>query len=211
MKSTKAKTVELKDEQVVDQVLKGNKKEYEQLMRRYDQRLYRISMSIINDKAEALDIMQTTYLNAYSRLSSFKGEGSFGTWLTRILINESLRQKKKKMREQKLKVAANEAQQTTPLKTLINKELKTLLETAIANLPEKYKLVFVMREMECMSVKETMDVLKLTETNVKVRLNRAKEMLRENLGGKKFNELFKLDRPLCNKIVDYVLKKISNK
>jgi len=211
MKKTEAKTEEMKDEQIVEQVLMGNKKEYEQLMRRYDQRLYRISMSIMNNKAEALDIMQTTYLNAYSRLGSFKGKASFGTWLTRILINESLLRKKKKEQEQKFKVTTEEAQQTTPLKTLINKELRTFLETAIANLPEKYKLVFVMREVEGMSVKETMDVLQLTEANVKVRLNRAKKMLRENLGGEKFNELFKLDRPLCDNIVNDVLKQISNK
>jgi RNA polymerase sigma-70 factor (ECF subfamily) len=208
MKKVEPINKELQDEQIVDHVLKGNKKEYEQLMRRYDQRLFRISMSIVNNKAEALDIMQTTYLNAYSQLGNFKGAGSFGTWLTRILINESLLRKKKKKQEQKLKEITEEAQQTTPLKTLINKELKTLLEISIANLPEKYKLVFVMREVEGMSVKETMDVLQLTEANVKVRLNRAKEMLRESLGGEKFKELFRLDRPLCDKIVDYVLKVI---
>jgi RNA polymerase sigma-70 factor (ECF subfamily) len=155
-----------------------------------------------------IDTLPVACSFAYSQLGNFKGAGSFGTWLTRILINESLLRKKKKKQEQKLKEITEEAQQTTPLKTLINKELKTLLEIAIANLPEKYKLVFVMREVEGMSVKETMDVLQLTEANVKVRLNRAKEMLRESLGGEKFKELFRLDRPLCDKIVDYVLKVI---
>jgi RNA polymerase sigma factor (sigma-70 family) len=209
MKKLTAKREGLTDEQIVEQVLKENKRAYEDLMRKYDQRLFRISMSIVNDKTEALDIMQTTYLNAYAQLAFFKGNASFATWLTRILINESLRRKKKKEQEQQVKYPASAAEETTPLKELLNKELKTLLENAIAELSEKYKLVFVMREVEGMSVKETMEVLQLTETNVKVRLNRAKEMLRENLDRKRFNELFILDRPLCDKIVDYVLTEIN--
>lgn len=199
------------DEQVIEQVLSGNKRAYEHLIRKYDQRLYRISMSIVNSKTEALDIMQTTYLNAYAQLASFKGNSSFATWLTRILINESLHRKKKKEQELKLQATKHPYDEANPLKALVNKELKMLLENAIAGLPEKYKLVFVMREVEGMNVKETMDVLQLTETNVKVRLNRAKEMLRQTLGGEEFMELFKLDRIYCDQVVNNVMAEIERK
>jgi len=195
------------DKEIIERILKGEKRLYEQLVRKYDQRLFRISMSIINDEAEARDIMQNTYLNAYVHLTSLKNRSQFGTWIIKILVNESLLRKKRKIKQQTLsKQLSNEAE--TPLKSLLNKELKALLEKSISELPEKYKLVFVMREIEEMSTKETMDVLNLSESNVKIRLNRAKEMLREKLDGKKLKEVFKLRLPLCDRIVNYVMNKI---
>lgn len=197
------------DKEIIEQILKGEKELYEKLMRKYDQRLFRISMSIINDEAEARDIMQNTYLNAYLQLSSLENKTGFSTWLTRILINESLLRKKKKIKhEQILNTQSKKNNDETPLKSLLNKELKTLLEKAIAELPEKYKLVFVMREIEEMSTRETREVLKLSESNVKIRLSRAKEMLREKLTGKKLKEVFKFRLPLCDEIVKYVMTKI---
>ena len=99
----------------------------------------------------------------------------------------------------------------TPLNGLMNKELKILLERTIADLPEKYKVVFVMREIEEMSTSETMGVLNLSESNVKVRLNRAKEMLRGNLGGYyKSNQLYEFNLIRCDKVVGYVMGKINS-
>lgn len=197
------------DREIIERILKGEKELYEKLIRKYDQRLFRISMSIINDEAEARDIMQNTYLNAYLQLSSLENKTGFSTWLTRILINESLLRKKKKIKhEQILNTQSKKNNDETPLKSLLNKELKTLLEKVIADLPEKYKLVFVMREIEEMSTRETMEVLKLSESNVKIRLSRAKEMLREKLTGKKLKEVFKFRLPLCDEIVKYVMTKI---
>ena len=197
------------DEEIVERIKKGEKQLYEQLMRKYDKRLFRIAMSIINDEAEARDIMQNTYLNAYLQLPAFKNNSSFSTWLTRILINESLLRKKRQIKQQQIREArkANNENET-PLKSLLDKELKARLEKAISNLPEKYKLVFVMREIEEMNTQETMDVLNITESNVKIRLSRAKEMLREKLAGKKLKEVFKLRLPLCDEIVNYVMNKI---
>lgn len=197
------------DREIIERILKGEKELYEKLIRKYDQRLFRISMSIINDEAEARDIMQNTYLNAYLQLSSLENKTGFSTWLTRILINESLLRKKKKIKhEQILNTQSKKNNDETPLKSLLNKELKTLLEKVIADLPEKYKLVFVMREIEEMSTRETMEVLKLSESNVKIRLSHAKEMLREKLTGKKLKEVFKFRLPLCDEIVKYVMTKI---
>jgi RNA polymerase sigma factor (sigma-70 family) len=198
----------LSDEQIVERILTGEKQLYEKLMRKYDQRLFRIGMSIINDEAEARDIMQNTYINAYLQLASLKNRSNFGTWITKILLNESLLRKKRKLKQQQTlnKQLSNEME--TPLKSLLNKELKALLEKSISELPEKYRLVFVMREIEEMNTYETMEVLNLSESNVKIRLSRSKEMLREKLTGKKLKEVFKLRLPLCDRIVKYVMTKI---
>ena len=197
------------DKEIIGRILKGEKQLYEELMRKYDQRLFRIGMSIINDEAEARDIMQNTYLNAYLKLPSLKNKSNFGTWIIKILVNESLLRKKRRLKQQGTpdKQLSNEIE--TPLRSLLNKELKALLEKSIAGLPQKYKLVFVMREIEEMSTHETMDVLNLSESNVKIRLSRAKEMLREKLGGKKLKEVFKLKLPVCDRIVNYVMNKIE--
>jgi RNA polymerase sigma factor (sigma-70 family) len=208
MSKSQTDTLILPDEQIVERILTGEKQLYEKLMRKYDQRLFRIGMSIINDEADARDIMQNTYLNAYLQLASLKNRSTFGTWITKILVNESLLRKKRKLKEQQAlnKQLSNEIE--TPLKSLLNKELKAWLEKSISELPEKYKLVFVMREIEEMSTHETMNVLNLSESNVKIRLGRAKEMLREKLTGKKLKEVFKLRLPLCDRIVKDVMNKI---
>jgi RNA polymerase sigma-70 factor (ECF subfamily) len=198
----------LSDEQIVERILKGEKHLYENLMRKYDQRLYRIGRSIINNEEEVRDIMQNTYLNAYLQLPSLQNRSNFGTWVIKILVNGSLLHKKRKLKQQQTLNKQLSDEMETPLKSLLNKELKALLEKAIVELPDKYKLVFVMREVEEMSTVETMEVLSLSESNVKIRLSRAKEMLRKKLAGEKLKEVFKLRLPYCNKIVNYVMNKI---
>jgi RNA polymerase sigma factor (sigma-70 family) len=201
------------DEEIVTQIINGEKDLYETLIRKYNLRLFRISLSIVNDDSVVEDIMQTAYVNAYLNLAGFKNKSSFSTWLTKILINESLLYKKRKIRLDQILI---EKQQTdlhsdTPLKSLVNSELKTILENTIAGLPEKYRLVFVMREVEEMSIDETMATLNLTESTVKVRLNRAKEMLRNTLGNY-YKSLepndFHLSR--CDRVVNYVMTQIKD-
>ncbi|MGN6396752.1 MAG: RNA polymerase sigma factor [Mucilaginibacter sp.] len=203
----------LSDEELVDRIVKGDPRPYETLMRKYNSRMYRISMSIINDDAEAEDIMQITYLNAYRQLSAYRNQASFATWLTRILINESLLHKKRKTRKEQALMETEfiDEHHETPLSGLMNKELKAVLESAVANLPEKYRLVFVMREVQGMSTNETMEVLALGESNVKIRLARAKEMLRAELNKKwKPEQIYEFNLIRCDVIVDYVMRKINN-
>jgi RNA polymerase sigma factor (sigma-70 family) len=204
----------LSDEEIVSRVVNGEKHLYEGLMRKYNLRLFRICFSIVNDDMAVEDIMQTAYLNAYLNLARFQNKSSFSTWLTRILINESLLHKKKQMKHEQLiaEKQDNNYLSETPLNGLMNKELKILLERTIADLPEKYKIVFVMREIEEMSTSETMNVLNLSESNVKVRLNRAKEMLRGNLSGYyKSNQLYEFNLIRCDKVVGYVMGKINSR
>lgn len=203
----------LSDEEIVTQIIGGEKHLYETLIRRYNLRLYRISMSIVNDDNAVEDIMQTAYLNAYMKLTSFKHKSSFSTWLTKILINESLLYKKRKIRFDQILIEKQEPEyhNETPLKDLMNSELKNILKKTISCLPEKYRIVFVMREVEQMTIEETMSTLNLMESTVKVRLNRAKEMLRNHLS-RYYKSLepddFRLNR--CDRVVINVMTKIAN-
>src|SRR5688572_9249831 len=149
-------------------------------MRKYNQRLYRIGKGYLNEEAEIEDIMQETYIKAYQNLSKFENRSEFSTWLSRILINECLQRVKKVKRvslmdiNEENKEAMNFTDKHNPETESLNKELKILLETNIAQLPEKYKAIFIMRELEKMSIAETCEALEISEANVKIRLNRAK-------------------------------------
>lgn len=204
---------QLSDEAIVNRIVKGEVELYETLMRKYNERLYRISLSIVEDDQEAEDVMQIAYINAYHQLDNFRQQCSFGTWLTRILINESLLHKKRSKRTEQLRMETTftEANHETPLSGLINKELKSILEHAVAALPEKYRTVFVMREVQGMSTNETMEALNLGESNVKIRLNRAKEMLRTDLQQLWHpKEIYEFNLIRCDKIVDHVMQEIKH-
>ena len=205
------------DNELITRILQGDKNLYAVIVRRYNQRLYRIGMSIINDDAEVEDVMQVTYINAYENLGKFAFKASFSTWLTRILINESLLRFKKKARSVNMnddimdkeiyKHRINEVQ--TPVAKALNSELKAILEASIRQLPEKYRTVFIMREIENMNVAETRECLDLSEVNVKVRLNRAKTLLKNSLSAfyKKEDILhFHLSR--CDNMVSRILSRI---
>jgi len=207
------KNAELSDDEIITRILEGEKYLYERLMRKYNLRLYRICISMVNDEAAVEDIMQTAYLNAFLNLGGFQNRSSFSTWLTRIMINESTLYKKQQLRR---KMRQDEKQEgrylsETPLNGLMNKELKQILERTIADLPEKYKIVFVMREIEDMSTSETMGALNITESNVKIRLNRAKEMLRVNLSDYyRSGQLYEFNAVRCDRVVNYVMSAVNS-
>lgn len=197
---------QIPDVELIQRILTGEKNLFEQIIRRYNQRLYRVGMSILNGGMEVEDMMQSTYVKAYEHLSSFESRSSFITWLIRIMINECLKQRNK---GRKLRLTGDQpfewiTNMKTPAYDLINKELNVVLENAIAALPEKYRMVFVLREVEDLSVKETADLLDLEVPNVKVRLNRAKSMLRENLQGYVKDKVYTFHLDRCDLMVDRV-------
>ncbi|MEP7279891.1 MAG: RNA polymerase sigma factor [Bacteroidota bacterium] len=206
----------ISDNELITRILQGEKQLYAVIVRRYNQRLYRIGMSIINDDAEVEDAMQVAYINAYEHLDKFAFKASFATWLTKILINESLLHLKKRARSVNMneeimdkEIYNQHGSIQTPAATMLNGELKAILEESIRQLPEKYRTVFVMREIEGMNTAETQQCLGISEVNVKVRLNRAKTLLRHTLGHfyKKEDILhFHLSR--CDRIVDHVMGRI---
>jgi RNA polymerase sigma-70 factor (ECF subfamily) len=188
------------------------------LVRRYNQRLYRVAVSVIDDEAEAEDAMQVAYIKAFENLKKFEYKSAFSTWLTRILINECLLRTKKRNQSLSMNddMIENELQRRfarnpqTPLTSVVNSELKKVLENAICQLPEKYKTVFVMRELENMSVAETRECLNISEVNVKVRLNRAKAMLRSSITSLYQKEdLLDFHLTRCNRMTENVMREIE--
>ncbi len=208
------------DISVISRVLGGETDLYEIIMRRYNQRLYRVGRSFFRgDDEEIEDVMQFTYIRAFEKLASFENRAAFSTWLIRIFINEALA--RKRYNGKFISITDNESlfedtqpgtkyNMQSPYKISDNKELKELLEMAIDQLPEKYKLVFVMYEIENLSVRETGECLNISESNVKVRLNRARKMLRDHLSSfYKSEEIFSFNLLRCDVIVNNVLNAIS--
>ena len=213
-----ATTGTVSDSEIIARILTGERNLYSVLVRRYNQRLYRVAMSIINDDSEVEEAMQVAYIKAFENLRKFEHKAAFSTWLIRILINECLLRTKK--RKQSLimndDMIENELHQRftdqvqTPLGTMLNSELKTVMEKAISQLPDKYRTIFIMRELENMSIAETQECLNLSEVNVKVRLNRAKAMLRNSLTSLyKKEDLLSFHLSRCDRISDNVMKQIE--
>jgi RNA polymerase sigma factor (sigma-70 family) len=206
---------ELTDSQVINEILNGNKEHYSILMRKYNQRLYRISKGYLKAEAEIEDVMQEAYIKGFQSLKKFEERSQFGTWITRILINECL-QRLKKINKKALfelteenPITMNITDNQNPETKALNKELKKVLEHNIELLPEKYRVVFMMREVEKMSIEETSEALSITSPNVKVRLNRAKEMLRKSLMDLyPVNDVFEFNLIRCNRIAVNVLARI---
>jgi RNA polymerase sigma factor (sigma-70 family) len=195
---------------LIDAILGGEKTQFELIIRRYNQRLYRVGMSILHNDADTEDAMQSTYINAYEHLGAFKRNASLGTWITRIMINECLVQKNKKQSREKNMLQTNSIIMTTPAHQMINKELNGILENAIERLPGKYRLVFVLRELEELSVKETSEVLHIEQANVKVRLNRAKSMLKSSLNDYIRGNVYPFHLLRCNSMVEKVMHRLTS-
>jgi RNA polymerase sigma-70 factor (ECF subfamily) len=178
----------LPDEDVVRRVLAGETALFEVLMRRYNQRLYCVARTILRDDSEAEDVMQQAYVNAFVHLGQFAERARFGTWLTRIAVNEALARAHRRGRSVDGREAPDE--EVPPLATrlpdpeeqLFAGELRRLVEAAIDALPNTYRSVFVLRVVEGMNTAETALALEIGAEAVKTRLHRARAMLRLRLG-----------------------------
>ncbi|TKC59962.1 sigma-70 family RNA polymerase sigma factor [Pedobacter hiemivivus] len=154
--------------ELISLIVSGQKRLFEYVMRGYNRRLYRIGMSILHRDVDVEDMMQNTYLKAYEHLNEFEQKSLLGTWLTRIMINECLLQKKRNRRfdiESAESYSGSRTDMQTPENILVSKELGLQLEDAISRLPEQYRLVFVLREIENLSVKETGEALSIGVLN----------------------------------------------
>ncbi len=211
----------LSDEDVVARVLAGDTALFELIMRRHNQRLYRTIRAILRDESEIEDAMQQAYVNAYTHLRQFAGTARFSTWLTRIAVHEAFA----RLRRSRFVVAESdtgsgepfidtvESTGPTPEEHASNEQLRELLEGAILSLPESYRLVFMMRELEALSTEETASALEISQDVVKTRLHRARAMLRDALfarAGVSHESLFAFRDVRCNRIVAAVLERISH-
>lgn len=188
---------EIADAELVNRAKAGDLDAFETLTTRYEQRVFSLAMRMLRQEQDAEDVTQQTFLSALENLSGFRGEASFATWLFRIATHAALKviRKHKGLKTVSLEEATEETGQVdsiphpefiadwrhSPAQLVQKREIQRLLDEALAQLDEKHRLVFLLRDVEGFSVKETADALGLTEANTKVRLLRARLQLREQL------------------------------
>lgn len=216
----KAKCEGWTDLEVIERVKAGEVALYEVIMRRYNQRLYRVARSILRNDGEAEDVMQDAYVRAYQHLDQYSGAAPFATWLTRIAVNESLARLRLRNRNQQLEDddwngdgPMNVADTAPdPERSASVAEMNHFLEEAVLDLPEQYRTVVMLRDIEELSTADTAAALDLTEENVKVRLHRARAMIREWLFdrvGARAKEAFPFMGTRCDRVVENVFTKIG--
>ena len=205
------------DEEIIQRINEGDIKLFEILIRRYDPFLYKIGRTYRYNHEDTEDLMQDAYINAYCNLKKFQNRSSFKTWLTRIILNVCY-QKQHKLSFKNEIISDNVQNEKSNIlfshstdneKIAMNKELGHVLENAIHEIPEDYRIVFTLRELNGLSVAETAEALDITESNVKVRLNRAKGMLQKEI--KKMyspQEIFEFNLIYCDTMVSRVMAKI---
>ena len=209
------------DEDVVKRVLAGETALYEILIRRYNQRLYRVARSILRDDTEAEDVMQEAYVRAYQHLNQFAGDAKFSTWLTKIAVYEALGRVRLRGRTADLDSVLNLDTRAMPPFTpnirdperqAYDQELRLVLERSIESLPEIYRTVFVLRSIEGLSVAETSGCLDIGSEAVKTRLHRARSLLRKDLeerAGLATAQAFPFHLSRCDRVVDAVFRRIA--
>jgi len=208
----------LTDDEVVQRILAGEKELFEILLRRYNQRLFRVIRSYIHSEDDARDLMQEAYVKAYLKLKQFNNRASFSTWLIRIGINEALQfirhRKRQTTNYGKTESLENvfhlpDVNQMNPEKQAIKSETRILVENAVDRLAEKYKVVFILHQVEGLSNSEIAECLKLTDSNVKVRLHRAKNLLKEELFKTTHDaSIFEFGNHKCDLMVEGVMARI---
>ncbi len=212
--------MQMPDDEVIRQVRGGEVEVYEVIMRRYNQRLYRTVRAILGNDNDVEHVMQDAYVSAYTHLRQFESRSSFSTWLTKIAIHEALALKKKQSRFVAMDTADPEnglasmlvSKSPDPEKIMMHTELAALIEQAVESLPESYRLVFVLREVEKLDTRDTAECLGITEENVKVRLHRARGLMRDQLlatAAGAVSETFQFHASRCDRIVDAVMLRIA--
>lgn len=221
----RATTTGLSDAEIAAHIAAGDQNAFTLLMRRYNRPLYRTARSIIKDDAEAEDVLQDAYLIAYRSIGQFRGEAKLLTWLTRIVVNEAIARIRKTARRAQIiplergdpdpgiVIEMNESATERPEHAAMRAEARALLERSIDSLPEVFRTVFVLRELEEMSVDEIAACLQIPNTTVRTRYFRAKSLLREALSREidcALEDAFSFAGERCNRIVAGVLARIQN-
>jgi RNA polymerase sigma-70 factor (ECF subfamily) len=189
-----------------------------------NRRLYRLARGILRNDSEAEDVVQETYVRAFTHLEDFRGDSSLATWLGRIAINEALgrlRRRRSTVEWTSLPPGTLEAQiiqfplsaaSQDPEKSMAQREIQHVVEHAIDELPEAFRIVFITRVIEGMNVEETAEILELKPETVKTRLHRARTMLRENVErkiGPIVMEAFPFAGKRCERLTEAVLKRLG--
>lgn len=213
-------TAVLTDEEIIRRILLGEKELYELLLQRYNQTIFRTIRSYLAEE-DVEDTMQDAYVKAYEKLNTFQFQSAFSTWLIKIAINEALQVIRKKKRSRIIRLhepptdseSGNPATGVAPVnpeKKILHQEAMVLLETSISQLPEKYRIIYILREIEGMPNPEISACLDLSESNVKVRLHRARQLLRDMLlSGTRDVPVFEFGNQRCERMVKRVMERIN--
>ena len=201
------------DAEIVERVRAGETALFEILMRRHNQRIYRAARAVIKDEADTEDVMQQAYINAFTHLSQFQDRSQFSTWLTRITVHEALARRRKRKPEETPEdvMETLTSPQPDPERQAYAAELRRVLEAAVDSLPETYRLVFMLRDIEGLSTSETAAGLELGDEAVKTRLHRARAMVRSAITeriGASTAEAFAFQAPRCDRVVAAVMAEI---
>ena len=214
----------LTDAEVVKRVRTGERALFEILMRRHNQRVYRTVRAVVKDERDVEDVMQQAYINAFRHLHQFEERSQFSTWLTRIALNEAFGRRRKLRSESMAKVQADGEEdpgdfmesitspQPDPERQAYAQELHRMLEEAVDALPETYRIVFMLRDIEGLSTSETGEGLGLGEEAVKTRLHRARSLIRRTVTsriGAAAAAAFAFQAPRCDRVVRFVLDSIT--
>jgi RNA polymerase sigma-70 factor (ECF subfamily) len=200
----------------------GDREAFAALMQRGNQRLFRVARAVLRDDGEAEDVLQEAYVRAFAGLQDFRGEASIFTWLTRIVLNEAHARLRK--RRPSVELAALEAAQAEPGRVLVfpgvhdpeqdaaRAEVRRLLERAVDDLPEAFRVVFMLRDVQGLTIEETAEAVAVKPETVKTRLHRARRLLREALDAELASTLtgaFPFLGARCQRITERVLARLD--
>ena len=215
---------EAADAELAGRVAAGEPAAFEALMRRHNRTLFRTARAILRDDAEAEDALQEAYLQAYGAIGNYRAEAKLSTWLARIVANEALMRVRKRTRraaivplqpgasEDEIDEIPDDNMDDKPERSAQRSEIRRLLEAQIDLLPDDYRVVFVLRAVEELSVEETAEALGIPPATVRTRLFRARSLLREALASKidlACEEAFSFAGERCDRIVAHVLERMK--
>jgi RNA polymerase sigma-70 factor (ECF subfamily) len=216
--------VETDDAELVQRARGRDEAAIRVIMQSNNRRLYRLARGILRNDSEAEDVVQETYVRAFTHLDSFRGDSSLATWLARIAMNEALgrlRRQRPGVEWTSLPAGVLEAQiiqfplsspPEDPEKSMAQREIQHVVEHAIDDLPEAFRIVFITRVIEGMNVEETAEILGLKPETVKTRLHRARAMLRDNVEkkiGPVVLDAFPFAGRRCERLTEAVLKRLG--
>lgn len=215
----------LDDHALVALVRSGRREAFRHIMQRCNQRLFRVARAVLGEDSEAEDVLQESYMRAYHKLDSFRGDSTLLTWLTSIVLNEArgrLRRRRNMVGLEQVDAAPDDSHQIIqfpskfgsedPAVSAARTQIRRLLEHAIDELPEAFRTVYMMREVEECSVEETASLLDIKPETVKTRLHRARRLLRTSLQGTlaaTMGEAFPFMGQRCARVTDAVMARLD--
>jgi RNA polymerase sigma-70 factor, ECF subfamily len=209
--ATATSAAALTDTEIVWRVRAGENALFEILMRRHNQRIYRVARAVVKDETEAEDVMQQAYINAFTHLDQFEDRAQFSTWLTRIALHEAFSRRRRMRADTEELMDTLTSPHADPERQAYAQELNRVLEAAVDTLPETYRTVFMLRDVEGLSTSETAQGLGLGDETVKTRLHRARAMIRRSITeriGATTPGAFQFHATRCDRVVARVLEKL---